>query len=75
MPCFVLTAPQATALVDLVGGMVSGPQAAATGVMTADEYEALAAEVRRAHGDPAYSAHLVRFLLMVATVGTKPADR
>ena len=41
----------------------------------AAEYEALVAEVRRAHGDPGYAAYLVRGVAMLATVGTKPTDR
>jgi SAM-dependent methyltransferase len=75
MPCFGLTAPRASALLDLLGGMIGGTQAEAMGVTAAADYEALVEEVRAAHRDPAYAAHLVRSVLMVATVGTKPLSQ
>ena len=70
-----LTDPRATTMLDLFGRPDAGQQAEAFGVMPAAEYEALLAEVSRAQQDPAYASCLFRLWTIVATVGTKPAER
>lgn len=64
-----LTDPRIMTFLDLWWRL--GPLCERTGVLPAAEFEALAAEVRTAHADPAYAGHLVRIPSIVATVGTQ----
>jgi SAM-dependent methyltransferase len=68
-PVFPLTDRRLRILIDREGW---SERVAATGVMPAAEFEALLADVRRAHEDPAYHGYLVRCWPMIATVGRKP---
>jgi SAM-dependent methyltransferase len=68
-----LTDPRASTMLDLFARPGAGQEAEALGVMPAAEYDALLAEVQRAHRDPAFAACLFRMWTVVATVGTKPA--
>ena len=68
-----LTDPRAATMLDLFARADAAEQAERFGVMPAAEYDALLAEVRRAHQDPAYAACLFRMWTIVATVGTRPA--
>ena len=62
-------------MLDLFGRPGAGAEAESFGVLPAAEHDALLAEARRAHGDPAYAACLFRMWTIVATVGTKPPAR
>lgn len=57
---------------EMFGRPGASAEVAATGLMGADEYEALLAEIRAARQDPAFAARLVRHQLLIATVGQKP---
>jgi ubiquinone/menaquinone biosynthesis C-methylase UbiE len=68
-----LTDSRASTMLDLFARSGAGQDVERFGLMPAAEYDALLAEVRRAHQDPAYDAHLFRLWTVVATVGVKPA--
>ena len=67
-PIFPLTDRRMGTLLDREGW---SERVAAAGVMAAAAFEALRAEVRRAHEDSSYDGHLVRCWPMLATVGRK----
>ncbi len=69
-PYFALTDPRAALLFAQFERL--GDRCAALGAMAAAAYDAHWAALRRAHEDPAYAGHLVRYLTMAATVGTTP---
>lgn len=69
-PYFALTDPQAALLFAQFERL--GDRCAALGAMEAGEYNAHWAALRRAHRDPAFAGHLVRYPTIAATVGTKP---
>lgn len=69
-PYFALTDPRAALLFAQFAPL--GDRCEALGVTTAEEYNAHWSALRRAHQDPAFAGHLVRYVTLAATVGTKP---
>lgn len=69
-PYFALTDPRAALLFAQFEPL--GDRCEALGVMVAGEYNAHWAALRRAHRDPAFAGHLIRYVTLATTVGTKP---
>jgi len=70
IPFIPFTHPRLTVMLDGVAKW--GAIAERTGVLSQARYDALVAEVRALHHDPAYGNHLARLAALIAVVGTKP---